>query len=100
MIWVELKLESKDLLLARIWHSIELLLFTLACWESAIYGHVDGSVLLGFSWLNFACGSYLCVEISEFCDYCGKFVWPNCEPEDWEVTWEPAPWAATEDFPS
>ncbi len=25
-----------------------------------------------------------------FCDCCGKWVWPNGEPEDWEETWEPA----------
>jgi hypothetical protein len=25
--WLELKLESKDLLLTRVWHSIELILF-------------------------------------------------------------------------
>jgi hypothetical protein len=36
----------------------------------------------------------------DYCDYYDKFVWPNGEPEDWEVTWEPAPWAAAEDFAS
>jgi hypothetical protein len=36
----------------------------------------------------------------EYCDYIGKFVWPNREPKDLEVTWEPAPWAAAKDFTS
>jgi hypothetical protein len=36
------KLESKDLLLARVWHSIELNLFSLTCKELAGYGYVDG----------------------------------------------------------
>jgi hypothetical protein len=38
--------------------------------------------------------------MSEYCDCYDKFVWSNCEPEDWEVTWEPTMWAATEDFAS
>jgi hypothetical protein len=25
----------------------------------------------------------------EYYDYCGKWVWPSGEPEDWEETWEP-----------
>jgi hypothetical protein len=29
----------------------------------------------------------MCAEILEFCGYCGKSVWPNDEPDDWEVTW-------------
>jgi hypothetical protein len=33
----------------------------------------------------------LCAEMPEYCDYCGKFMWPNGELEDWEVTGEPAP---------
>jgi hypothetical protein len=33
----------------------------------------------------------MCAEMSKFCGCCGKFVWPNGEPEDWEVTREPAP---------
>jgi lipid-A-disaccharide synthase-like uncharacterized protein len=39
---LELKLESKDLLLARVWHSIDLIPRSLAYSESAVYGHVDG----------------------------------------------------------
>jgi hypothetical protein len=31
MTGIEIKLESKDSLLARVWHSIELLLLSLAC---------------------------------------------------------------------
>jgi hypothetical protein len=27
----------------------------------------------------------------EYCNCCGKWVWPSGEPEDWEETWEPAP---------
>jgi hypothetical protein len=43
----------------------------------------------------------LCVEaMPEHCDYCGKFIWPNSELEDWEMTWEPAPSRAIEDFAS
>jgi hypothetical protein len=38
--------------------------------------------------------------MTEYCDCCDKFVWPNDEPEDWEVTWEPAPWAVAVDFAS
>jgi hypothetical protein len=38
--------------------------------------------------------------MAEFYGCCGKFVWPNGEPEDWDVTWEPAPWEAAEDFAS
>jgi hypothetical protein len=30
----------------------------------------------------------------KYYDYCDKFVWLNDELEDWEVTWEPASWAA------
>jgi hypothetical protein len=33
----------------------------------------------------------------EFCDYYGKRLWLSGEPEDWEETWEPVPWAAAED---
>jgi hypothetical protein len=76
MIGIELKLESKGSLLARVWHSIELLLFSLACQESAVYGHVDGSALLSFNCSSFACGSYLCAEMPEYCGCCGKFVCP------------------------
>jgi hypothetical protein len=56
-----------------------------------MYDHIDGSVLLGFSCSSFACESYLCVEMPEYCGCCGKFVWRNSEPEDWELTWEPTP---------
>jgi hypothetical protein len=38
--------------------------------------------------------------MSEYCGYFGKFVSPNGEAEDCEVTWEPALWRATEDFAS
>jgi hypothetical protein len=31
MTGIELKYESKDLLIVRVWHNIELLLFSLAC---------------------------------------------------------------------
>jgi hypothetical protein len=88
---IELKLESKDSLLAWVWHSIELILFNLACYELIVYGHVDGSVLLSFSCSSFTCGIYVCVEMPEYCSCYGKFIWPNGEPEDWEVTWELAP---------
>jgi hypothetical protein len=37
-----LKHESKDLIVARVWHNIELLLFCFACYDSAVYDHVDG----------------------------------------------------------
>jgi hypothetical protein len=36
----------------------------------------------------------------EYCDCYGKWVLPSGEPEDWEETWEPAPWVAVEDFAS
>jgi hypothetical protein len=49
IIWIELKLGSNDSLLARVWHSIELILWSIAWQESAVYDHVDGSVLLKFS---------------------------------------------------
>jgi hypothetical protein len=32
----------------------------------------------------------VCAKMPEYCDCYGKFVWPNGEPEDWDVTWEPA----------
>jgi hypothetical protein len=48
------KLESKDLLLARVWRSIGLILFILACYELVIYGHVDELVLLSFNCSGFA----------------------------------------------
>jgi hypothetical protein len=52
----------------------------------AVYDHVNESVLLSFSCSSFACGLYLCAEMSEYCGYCGQFVWPIDEPlEDWEV---------------
>jgi hypothetical protein len=56
IIWVKPKLESKDPLLERVWYSIELLRFGLAYYESAVYGHVDESVLLSFSCLGFTYG--------------------------------------------
>jgi hypothetical protein len=31
----------------------------------------------------------LCAELPEYCDCCGKWVWPSGEPENWEETWEP-----------
>jgi hypothetical protein len=34
-------LESKDPLLARVWHSIHLILFSLACHELTIFGHIE-----------------------------------------------------------
>jgi hypothetical protein len=36
--------------------------------------------------------------MSKYYAYCGKVVWPNGEPEDWEVTWEPTPWVVADDF--
>jgi hypothetical protein len=42
--------------------------------------------LLSFSCSGFACELYLCAEMPEYYDCCGKFVWPNGDPpEDWEV---------------
>jgi hypothetical protein len=58
------------------------------------------SVLLSFSCSGFSCGFQLCVEMPEYYDCCGKWVWPSSDPEDWEDTWEPAPWAAAEDIAS
>jgi hypothetical protein len=43
---------------------------------------------------------YVCAEMPGFCDCCGKLVWPSGEPDVWEETWEPTPWAAAEDFTS
>jgi hypothetical protein len=40
MIRIELKLESKDLPIARVW--LELIPWSLACYKLAIYGHIDG----------------------------------------------------------
>jgi hypothetical protein len=54
-------LKDKDTLLAWVWYSIELLLFGLACLESAVYGHVDGSVLLSFNCSSLAYG-FNCVQ--------------------------------------
>jgi hypothetical protein len=59
--------------------------------ESAIYGHVDGSVLLSFSCSGLLVFVNVCAELPEFYDCCGKWVWPSGEPEVWEETWEPAP---------
>jgi hypothetical protein len=56
-----------------------------------MYGHVDGSVFLSFSYSGFACRFQLCAEKLGFCDCYGKWVWPSGEAEDWEETWEPAP---------
>jgi hypothetical protein len=33
----------------------------------------------------------VCAEMPEFYGCCGKFVWPNGESNDWEVTWELSP---------
>jgi hypothetical protein len=49
-----LKIESKDLILVWVWHRDRVHLLSLACWESAVYDHVDGLVLLSFSYLGFA----------------------------------------------
>jgi hypothetical protein len=29
---------------------------------------------------------FKCVEMSEYCDCYGKWVWPSGEPEDWKET--------------
>jgi hypothetical protein len=58
---------------------------------SAIYGHVNGSVLLSFSCSDLAYRFNFCADIPEYCDCCDKWVCPSGEPEDWEETWEPAP---------
>jgi hypothetical protein len=42
----------------------------------------------------------LCAKMLAYYGCCSKFVWPNGEPEDWKVTWEPAPCRAAEDFTS
>jgi hypothetical protein len=47
------KLESKDLLLARVWHRDRAHPYNLACYELAIYGHVDGYALLSFIYSGF-----------------------------------------------
>jgi hypothetical protein len=66
---------------------------------SAVYGHVDGSVLLSFSCSSFACGLFLFAEMPEYYSCCGKFVWPSGNPpEDWEVSWEPMLCGAANDF--
>jgi hypothetical protein len=31
----------------------------------------------------------MCADTPEYCDCCGKWVWPSGEPEDWEETWKP-----------
>jgi hypothetical protein len=49
-----LKLESKDPLLTQAWYNIEFIPVSLACLESVIYDHVDWSVLLSFSYSDFA----------------------------------------------
>jgi hypothetical protein len=59
--------------------------------SSSYSGHVDGSALLSFSCSGLACVFQLCAEMLEFCDCCGKWVWPSGEPEEWEETWEPIP---------
>jgi hypothetical protein len=47
-----------------------------------IYDHIDGSVLLSFSYSGLACEFNLCAEILEYYDGCGKWVWSSGEPED------------------
>jgi hypothetical protein len=49
-----LKLESNDLLLVRVCHSIELTPLSLAYLESGVYCHIDGSILLIFICSGFA----------------------------------------------
>jgi hypothetical protein len=49
-----LKLESKDSLLVRIWYSDRAYPLSHAYYELAFYGHVHGSVLLGFCCSGFA----------------------------------------------
>jgi hypothetical protein len=48
------KLESKDIILVRVWHRNRVYPLSLACYELTIYDHVDGSVLLSFSCSGFA----------------------------------------------
>jgi hypothetical protein len=56
------KFERKDLLLAWVWYSIELIPRSLACYESTVYDHIDGSVLLSFSCSDFVLILfYMCV---------------------------------------
>jgi hypothetical protein len=51
---LELKLESKDLFLVRVWYSDRAHPISLVYYESVVYGHFDESVLLGFSCSGFA----------------------------------------------
>jgi hypothetical protein len=56
------KLESKYLLLAWVWHRDRALTISLAYYESAIYDHVGGLVLLSFSCSGFVLMLfYMCV---------------------------------------
>jgi hypothetical protein len=49
-----LKYESKDSLLARVWHRDTVYSLNLLYYESVVYSHIDGSVLLRFSYSGFA----------------------------------------------
>jgi hypothetical protein len=51
---------------------MELILFSLACLESAVYGHVDGSVLLSFSCSGFALKLFYRCALSPF--WCEPFL--------------------------
>jgi hypothetical protein len=98
IIWVKLKLESKDPLLAWVLYSIELFLFDLCMlgvsflWPRWRVSLAELLLLRLCLWIK------LCVEMPEFYDCCGKWVWPSGEPEVWEETWVPALWAAVEDL--
>jgi hypothetical protein len=44
---------------------------------------------------------FFVAKMPEYCECCGKFVWPSGEPpKDWEVTWDSELLRAVEDFAS
>jgi hypothetical protein len=89
MIGIELKHESKDLLLVRVWHRDRVIslialharsqLFMVTLTSKSCLALVAQALLV----------KLLCPEMPEYCVCYGKFVWPNGDtPEGWEVNWE------------
>jgi hypothetical protein len=67
------KLESKDSLVARVWYRDKAYPFKPCMLESVVYRHVHGSVLLSFSYSDFALMLFCsCVSLSP--SLCKRFL--------------------------
>jgi hypothetical protein len=98
MIRIELKHESKDVLLVWVWHNdrayptslhVRSQLFMVMLMGKSCQTLVTQALLL----------NPLCAEqMTKFCGCRGKFAWFDTQAEDCDVNREPKLWRAVEDF--